>query len=308
MPGILLCLGIVQSCLVVLQLCHPRFQFCLTLLKPLSLDIQLLQGTKLLFQFIPLGLRLGQQAGFIVPAFVLEVFQCLRQLISRAAFISGGHQIIQPAAQRVILGHRHVGQLQKARPDKNTPLHAQQFHAAVGGGQLRHVHAGFRLVCPKLAKNQPSTGAPLDGNIPAIPADVHPALHGRAGPGSITFLICQGRLGSAGLGVDAIQHGNDECAPGTLAPFIGSFDDIHTRLQGQGLMLQLAEGGCHGIDLHGNTTSCPSRICREIRAANLMRCFSTSLSVSSPSWRMPKYIPSRLSSPTALHSSFSGMV
>ena len=172
-------------------------------------------------------------------------------------------------AQGIILCHRQIGKAQKARPGKYTALHPQQHLTTVGSGQFRNLQSGIGFIGPEHPHRRSALTAALNGDIPALPVQFHPSRHGTAGPGGEALLIRKGSFGCFSPGIQPVEHGHQKGAPCGFAPFIGSLDDIQPRLERQGFVLQLAEGGSHGIDLHGRRTSCPSSICREIRAASI---------------------------------------
>ena len=268
MEGILPGLGIGQGHPVVFQFRHPLFQSGLLLPQALCLNVQAVQVPKLPLQVRRFRLCLGQQASAVVAAAVSQVPELFLQCLGSAAVIPSGHQGIQPVAQGLILGHRQVRQPDESGPGKDALFHPQQHGAAVGSGQLRHRQAGVGFKSLKISKNGAAFGLSLNGNVPALPAQVYGAGHGHTGPGGIVLLIRQSRSGGSGTGLQAIEHGNQEGTPGGFSPLIGGVDHIESRLQGQCLMLQLAEGGSHRIDLHGSTTSCPSRSFRDSLAAS----------------------------------------
>ena len=116
------------------------------------------------------------------------------------------------------------------------------------------------LVCPEDTKDAAALCTALNGNVPVVPAKLHSSGHGATGPGGVTLFIGQGSLGGVHSGLNAVEHGYQEGAPGAFAPFVGGFDDVKTRLQDQGLVFQFAKGGGHGIDPHGSFTSRFSKI------------------------------------------------
>src|SRR5699024_8173498 len=83
------------------------------------------------------------------------------------------------------------------------------------------------------------------------------------------FLVGKGGFCGLGPGVQTVEHGKKECTPGALAPLIGGGYNIEARLQGEGFILELSEGGGHFVDSH-KLTSLPSKIRREISAAMAM--------------------------------------
>ncbi len=235
-----------------------------------ALTVQSLQFLQPGLQSVPLRFLLGQQAAFVVAAAVFQLLQAVRQPVGVPAFVPGGDQGVQPTAQGLVLGHRQIGMADEARPAEHRLLHAQEHLAAVGRGQLRHWQAGGRFKGGKLPQGHPAAGGAEDGDVPALPVQIDPPLHGAARPGSVTLLVRQGVFGGFGPGVQAVEHGHQEGAPGALAPLVGSGEDVQPRLQGQRLMLQLAEGGRHLVNSHSRT-SLPLRILREISAARRMR-------------------------------------
>ena len=270
MSGVGLRRRVGQGLLVVIQLAQPGFHLVDAHSQLFRLGIQAVQFVDLSLQGIPLRLCLGEQSAAVIAAAVFQVLQLRRQPVSGAAFISGGHQRVQAAAQSLVLGHRQVRVADESRPAEHRLLHAQQHLAAVGRCQLAHGQARFRFIGPELSQWHPALGPALDGDVPAVPAQIDAALHGAAGPGSVVLLVCQRRPGGLGPGVQAIEHGDEKGAPGAFAPFVGGGDDIQPRLQGQRLMLQLAEGGGHSVNFH-SVTSRPASSFREISAASWIR-------------------------------------
>ena len=212
--------------------------------------------------------QLGElSAGFAANA-VFQLFQALLQLHGLAALIPGGDQGIEAAAQVFVRRHRQITQTDEARPAEHTALHPQKLLSAVGGGKLRHGKTGFRLIRPKFPqRNAPSAGA-FNGDAAVVPNQLYFAGHGAARPGGVVFLVREGILGTAGFGIDAIEHGQKKGAPGALSPFVGGRNHVQPRVKGQGLAFQLAEGSGHGFQYHGSSTSRPSSSVMEIAAAN----------------------------------------
>ena len=205
----------------------------------------------------------------MIAAPVSQLLQGSCQTLGIAAFVSGGHQGIESAAQILVRRHRQIAEADEAGSAVDILLHPQQGLPTVGGGQLRDGNAGTRFIRPEFPQRDPALGGPLDGDVPALPMDIHPACHGASRPGSIVLLVGKGCLGALGPGIQAVEHGRQEGAPGTFAPLVGGMEDIQPRLQLQGLMLQLAEGGCHPVNSHGRATSLPASSFREISAARM---------------------------------------
>ena len=174
---------------MVFQFCLVGFQFRLPVFNGLHLPVQALRLLQFSHQFPLLGLCLGQQAGFIKPAFVFQILQFLGQGIGASGFITGGDQGVQPSAESLILSHRHILQPHKTGSGKYALFHAQQHLAAVGSGQLCDRDAAFRLIGLEHTKDAASFAGTLDGNVPALPADVHSAGHRCTGPGGIPLFV-----------------------------------------------------------------------------------------------------------------------
>ena len=227
--------------------------------------------------------RFRKQTGAVITAGILQFLQFGPQHIPGAAFVACGDQGVEPTAQRFVLSHRQIIQPEESRSGEHAPFHTQQHLAAVGAGQLRHFQARGRFISLEHAERGPALCPALNGDIPAIPAQVDPALHGTAGPGGVLFLLRQGVLCGSGTGVDTVEHCQQEGAPGAFAPLIGSFNDVQSGLQFQRLVFQFTEGGPHFVNSHGSLTSCPSRICRETLAAKrIIRCSASSLPSMAP--------------------------
>ena len=256
-----------QSLLMVIQLLQPSLDFFNALLHFFALGLQRFHLRQFFFQSIPLHFRLGQQAGAIIPAPVFQFLQLHRQPVGSAAFISGGDQCIEPPAQGFILGHRQICLADESGPAEHCLLHPQQHLTAVCRCQFIHRQTCCRFVSPEFSQRNPPLGGPFNGDIPALPVQVNPAGHGTSGPGGIVVLVGQGVFCGLGPGIHAVEHGNQKGAPGAFSPLIGCGDDIQSRLQGQALVFQLAEGSRHFIDSH-KVTSRPFSSFLEISAAS----------------------------------------
>ena len=247
--------GKFQSSLVVLQAVDLLLDSLLLATDATAFLLQTLQLQQLVAQVSLLFLRLGDQTGTVVTAVVFQFFQFLRQGIAGTAFVTGGDQGIQATAQGFVVCQRHIRLADKAGTNKDALFHTQKHLTAIFIGQFRHGNAGSGLKGAELTHGHTALRGTLNGDVLALPADVHAAGHGCAGPGGIAVFCCQEAGGAALSGLDAVKHGYQECTPGTFAPFIGGMDHVQTWVQGQGLVLQFAEGGCHRINFHGKTTS-----------------------------------------------------
>ena len=214
-----------------------------------------------------LGFQLGKKAAFVVAAAVFQIPEVFCQPIACAAFVTGGHKVIQAAAEGFILGDGQVRLTDKPRPAEHRLLHAQQLLAAVCRRQLRDGQSGIGFVGIEFAQGNSALGAALDGDVPAVPIQVNAPRHGVARPGSVALLVGEGGFRGFCPGVQTVEHGREKGAPGAFAPFVGGGEDVQTRLKGQLRAFQLAEGGRHFVDFH-SVTSRPSSSFREISAAS----------------------------------------
>ena len=241
---------------MVFQYFNVADQLVLPLLCLLPLQLQLLQLLQLAGQFLPLSQRLrNQTVGTVGTAAVFQILQSLSQCIGGTGFITGGNKGIEPSPKRLVLGNGKVCQLQETCPNEYRLFYTQKHLSAVISGQFRNLQTGGSFICAEDAENAAAFAGSFDGDVFSVPAQLDAAGHRTAGPGSVALLVRKGSLGGVNTGLDAVEHRHKESAPGALAPLVGGFDDVQTRLQCQCFMLQLAKGGGHGIDLHGSVTS-----------------------------------------------------
>ena len=240
--------------------------------QPLGQGLALLQqGLPLLgggFQLLEPAFRLRQQTGAVVAAFVFQLLESLFQPLSVPGFIPGGHQLVETAAQSLVLGHRKIGKPYEAGAVKDTLLCPQKHLTAARGGKLRHCKAGFGFIGAEIPQGGAAFGFPLNGDVPPLPVQVDAAGHGNPRPGLVSLLVRQPVFGGFCPGVQPVEHGAEEGAPGGFAPFVGGVEDVQSRLQLQHGVLQLAEGGDHFVNSHGRRTSFPASSFREISAAS----------------------------------------
>ena len=259
---------VVQRLRMLPKVFHGPFQSLPLPVQFLGLIFQPCTARQPFFQSRQGGLRLRQQALTVILAPVPKLPEPLPQCLGTAMLVTCGHQRVQPGPQIFILRHRHIRGPDQTGPDEHAPLHAQQHLSAVVPIQSRHRQACVCLEGPEGTHGHPSLGTTLDRDVPPLPLQVDPAGHRRAGPGLITLLVRQLVLFAPLAGIQPIEHGGEEGAPCGLAPFVWGFDHVQPRPKLQRSVLQLAEGGTHRPDPHGSSTSRPSRICREIRAAS----------------------------------------
>ena len=221
-------------------------------LQPFPLPKCLLQLPQLLF-------RLGQKPRLIEAAFVFQLLELPGEGRLVNPLVAGGDQGVEPGPQSLALGHGHLLLPDKPGPAEYLPLHPQKGLAAVVRRQLRHRQPGLRLVGPEDPHGDAALGGPLQGDASAVPVESHGAGHGASGPGGIALLGGKGLPCGFGPGIQAIEHGKQEGAPGALAPFVLPGEDIEPRGEFQGPVLQRSEGRRHGFNSHGSATSSPSK-------------------------------------------------
>ena len=97
---------------------------------------------------------------------------------------------------------------------------------------------------------------------------------GTSGLVTIYLPLCDGRGNQLSYGLAeellkvSIEHGHEESTPCALPPLIVGLKDVQPRLQGQGLMFQLAKSRCHSVNSQGSRTSRPDSSFREISDAS----------------------------------------
>ena len=249
------------------QLLQPGFDVVQTHFQLLHLGVQRIQFFHFILKGVPLVFQLGEKAAFVEAAAVFQIPQIFCQLVAGTAFVAGGHQVVQAAAEGFILGDGQIRLADKSRPAEHRLLHAQQLLAAVCRRQLRDGQPGIGFICLEFAQGDSALGASLNGDVPAVPIQVNAPRHGVARPGGVAFLVGEGGFRGFCPGVQTVEHGREKGAPGAFTPFVGGGEDVQTRLEGQLRVLQLAEGGSHFVDFH-SVTSRPSSSFREISAAS----------------------------------------
>ena len=99
-------------------------------------------------------------------------------------------------------------------------LRGEEGNGLPGGGPHRR----------KGAPGNVPPGAPAEGDAPALPDEIHRALHGPARPGLVAVFLGQiARLVPVPWR-KAVKHGPEEGAPGGLPGLVGGLDDIQTLL------------------------------------------------------------------------------
>ena len=87
------------------QLLKPGFDVVQPHFQLLYLGVQRVQFFDFILKGVPLTFQLGKKAAFVVAAAVFQIPEVFCQPIARAAFVTGGHEIVEPAAEGFILGH-----------------------------------------------------------------------------------------------------------------------------------------------------------------------------------------------------------
>ena len=251
-------------------------------------------------QRLLLLLQLGQQAGLVIPAAALPGPQPLVGLGPGHVLLPGGHQGGNALLQFLALGDGQVGLPQEDRPVKDLPADPGEGLPHVLGGEARRGQAGGPVDGGEVPHGDAPGGGPADlqRSVPLL-AD-HEALHGDAAPGAVTVLIGRGSLSVPLAGVQAVEHGPQEGAPGGLARPVGGADEGKAPVEGQGLVFQTAKGGRELQEFHRGS-SLPSRAARPKRTARSRPGFSSS-EASSRRFRMVRRkSPVRVSSPARSH-------
>ena len=187
--------------------------------------LQLLQG---LVHLPQLSLQPGDQPHASVDLSAVEPLpQPPLGLGVGHVLLPGGHQRGNTPLQLRGRCNRQIStRSNEGRPLKDLPSHTGEQLAAVGGSQ-----AGDRLLRPgvdggKGPEGSAALGTPAEGDVPALPLQVHSPLHGGAGPGLIPVLVRQIPLFIPVPGIDAIEHSLPKGGPGGFAPLVGGIDQI----------------------------------------------------------------------------------
>ena len=266
------------------------------------------QRFRLLLHLGQLLLQLGDLAHALVhPAAVEPLPQAGLGLGKGHVLLAGGDQGGDAPLQ---LWGGGDGQVSPAAQEggalKYLPAHAgEQLPAGVGG------ETGYRLLRPGVHGGEGGEGcavfgAPADGDIPAPPLHLQLPGHGGPGPGLIAVFLRQMALPVPLPGVEAVEHGLPEGAPGGFSPLIGGADQVQTVPQLQPGPVQLAEDGGHGSDFHGQMSSPFSSAARPKRAARRQTGSSGRLAQSCSISR--RNSPVRLSSSRRCHRSWGSRV
>ena len=124
--SIVLSRSISKCLLVILQLGGKGGDL---LLACFQLPGALLQGVQLLQLALQVGFFgkcLGDQAvGTVGADLVFQIPQLLGQVVTLTAFVAGGHQLVESAAQGLVLGHGHVRKADEACAGVHALFHAQ---------------------------------------------------------------------------------------------------------------------------------------------------------------------------------------
>ena len=203
------------------------------------------------------------------PAAVEPVLQSALDLGEGDLLLPGGGQGGDTPLQLGGGGDRELVSAQEGGAGKHLgPRSGEQLPAGLAG------EAGDGLLGAGVhrregAKGGVPPGPPADGDRPALPLQLQLPLHGGARPGLIAVFVGQMALLVPVPGVDAVEHGPPEGAPGGFAPLVGGVDHGEAGPRLQPGVVQFAEGGGHGLDLHSRfPSSRSSRAARPYRAAS----------------------------------------
>ena len=261
--------------------------------------LQLLQGLPDLDQ---LPLQPGDLPHALVHlAFVLPILQPPHGLGEGDLLLSGGHQGGDPPLQLRGGGDRHVPCPQKSGAGEDLLSHTGEQLAAVGPGEAGDGLLRAGVDGGEVPEGRGPLGAPADQDLPALQLQTDLPLHGGPGPGLIAVLVGQVAFPVPLAGIDPIEHGPPEGGPGGFSPLVGGMDQGEAGTGLQPGPLQNTEGGRHGSDLHGHTSSPSSRAARPYRRASWQ--MGSSGWACSISHMAPRNSPVKLSSPRRAHRS-----
>ena len=126
-------------------------------------------------------------------------------------------------------------------------------YKAGGAGQIGNGIAGAGVDCLELAHGGGlAAGGAGERQIALVGRALQTAAHGSAAPGGVADLVGDKACLFPLPAVDAVEHGQQEGAPGGLSGFVGCLKNIQAIFQLQRAVLQLAEGGSHAVDQQKN--------------------------------------------------------
>ena len=114
----------------------------------------------------------------------------------------------------------------EGRALKDLPAHSGQQIPTGLGGEAGHRFLRAGIDGGEGAEGGVSPGTPAEGDGPPLPLQLHLPLHGGARPGLVVVLVRQMALLVPVPGVDAVEHGPPEGAPGGFAPLVGGLDEV----------------------------------------------------------------------------------
>ena len=225
-----------------LQFLHGKVRFC-------QLCLQLLQILQLAANGAEIFFQGGDLPRFIVAAPVQLLFQKFGSLGVRGVLLAGGDERGDTPFQPGVLRNGQTGLADEGAAFKYFPTDPQQSFAAVGGGQIGDEIACTGVNGAEVAhRGGRAAGGTHQRQFVAACAAVQAAGHGCAGPGGVAVFVGN----EAGLvpfaAVDAVEHGQQESAPGGFSGLVGSLYDIQAVFQLQSLSLELSERGGHAPD------------------------------------------------------------
>src|SRR5699024_8950713 len=219
-----------------------------------------------------LGLKLGQRArAAAAPAAVLPGPQAAERLGAAGPLLAcrdyGGDAPLQLSRAR----DRGLALAYEGAAAEDLPPRADERFARRGPREPRHRLRRAAVHGPELPHGRGGgLGPARERYLTPRVFELHRPGHRRAGPGRVTELVGQKAALHALRGVDAVEHGADEGAPGALAALVGAGYDVEAGFELQRLALKAAEIGGHAADDHSSSASSPpSRPARPQRTARV---------------------------------------
>ena len=198
-----------------------------------------------------LGLQQRDRAGAVIFSLAELLFQAALHLGKGDLFVTGGNERADAPLQ---VGIGVNGQA--AGGDEGAALvdglgYAQKRFAAAGGIQAGDRGVGAGIGAGKNTQRSIGALGPAAESQLLVPRrQLQLALHKAAAPGLKTVLI--GQIAPL-AGVEPIEHGQQESAPGGLAALVRGADHIQPRLQVQPGLVQLSVCGVGVQELQNGT-------------------------------------------------------
>ena len=184
-----------------------------------------------------LRLQLGDQAAFVEPAAVEPGLEAFVGLGPGYILLPGGDQGGDPLLQLLALADGQASLAEEHRAVKDLLAHASEDLPGGLPGQAGHGQAGVLVDRRKIPHGHPAGGGPAELQDPALEFTDQQPLHGGAAPGPVTVFVGGGALAVPLAGVQAVEHGPQEGAPGGFPAAVGGPDEGHPRAEFQGVPL-----------------------------------------------------------------------